>query len=162
MERQSVQSSDLVSVGYDNLTKKLEIEFSDHRVYQYANVPLSVYQGLMRASSLGQYHHKHIKHSYQYHRVPYQPSNKKAFSMQDLGDFYCIRTAKGIFYYKPSEHDIRITATNSGSFRLEIYGGADKSRVIFSSSEEAKCKEVLVKIGDHMSPMGGNLIKIDE
>jgi hypothetical protein len=39
MDRVSVTSSDLVSVGYDITTNTLEIEFKENRIYQYYNVP---------------------------------------------------------------------------------------------------------------------------
>lgn len=41
-----VKSSHLVSLEYDTETKVLEIEFHDGSVYQYQNVPKSVYQDL--------------------------------------------------------------------------------------------------------------------
>lgn len=69
MQRQSVQSSDLRSVGYDAATQTLEIEFNSGGVYQYYGVPAAIYQGLMGAASHGQYFHAHIKNSYRYSRV---------------------------------------------------------------------------------------------
>jgi hypothetical protein len=61
MERQHVNSSNLKSVGYDPETKTLEIEFLNGGLYQYDNVPESIYNGLMSASSHGQYFYRHIK-----------------------------------------------------------------------------------------------------
>jgi hypothetical protein len=69
MRRQSVTSSNLRSVGYDASTKILEIEFNSGGVYEYYNVPLAVYQGLMNAPSHGKYFHRHIKDSYRYSKV---------------------------------------------------------------------------------------------
>ena len=69
MQRQHVQSSNLRSVGYDTASSTLEIEFNSGGIYQYFNVPASIYQGLMGASSLGTYFHNYIKSSYRYTRL---------------------------------------------------------------------------------------------
>ena len=47
MQRQSVLSSDIASIGYDLEKQTLEIEFHSGSTYQYANVPSAVYNGLM-------------------------------------------------------------------------------------------------------------------
>jgi hypothetical protein len=69
MNRQPVSSSDLRSVGYDNSTNTLEIEFNSGGVYQYYGVPPAVYQGLMNAPSHGKYFHAQIKGVYRYTRI---------------------------------------------------------------------------------------------
>jgi hypothetical protein len=61
MKRQTVDSSNLASVGYDVNSNTLEIEFNNGGVYQYLNVPESVHKGLMNASSHGQYFDRNIK-----------------------------------------------------------------------------------------------------
>ena len=62
-----VSSSNLSSVGYENGT--LYIAFNSGGVYAYFDVPLSIYQGLMAASSHGSYHAKYIKNVYPYQRI---------------------------------------------------------------------------------------------
>ncbi len=42
MERISVLSSVIRSIGYDNLTMTLEIEFANGGVYEYMDVPAEV------------------------------------------------------------------------------------------------------------------------
>lgn len=69
MKRISVNSSNLSSVEYDPVTQTLEIAFHNGGVYQYSNVPESVYNGLMSAGSKGRYHHINIKNNYPYRRV---------------------------------------------------------------------------------------------
>ena len=69
MDRIAVTSSNLASVGYDEPTETLEIQFNDGSVYEYSAVPLDVYRGLMAAGSKGQYHHQFIRTTYQYARV---------------------------------------------------------------------------------------------
>ena len=67
MNRRAVASSNIESVGYENST--VEIAFVDGGIYQYLGVPLSVYQGLMSASSKGSYFHHFIKDRYRTIRI---------------------------------------------------------------------------------------------
>lgn len=64
-----VSSSNLRSVGYDNQTQTLRIEFHGGGTYDYYDVPLHVFSGLMNAGSKGHYHHAYIKDRYRYSRV---------------------------------------------------------------------------------------------
>ena len=69
MTRTAVTSSNLRSVGYDPASRILEIEFKNG-VYQYADVPLEVYEALMAAASLGRYFAQHIKDAYPASKIP--------------------------------------------------------------------------------------------
>jgi len=70
MRRISVDSSNLVSVGYDAERRILEIEFHSGSVYQYSGVPESVYRDLMSADSHGLYFDREIKKAgYPYDRI---------------------------------------------------------------------------------------------
>ena len=69
MERQPVDSSKLVSVGYDKSSQILDIEFPRNRVYRYKNVPESVYNDLMRAPSKSDFFDEKIKGVYAYSRI---------------------------------------------------------------------------------------------
>ena len=69
MQRQPVKSSNIKSVGYDEGTKTLEIEFTSGEVYQYLNVPAAVHQALMRAASHGKYLNQNIKDKYRVKHV---------------------------------------------------------------------------------------------
>lgn len=64
-----ITSSNIASVGYDENSQTLEIEFSNGSVYQYFDVPVNIYQGMMTSSSHGQYFLQHIKGIYQYNKV---------------------------------------------------------------------------------------------
>lgn len=66
MNRTPVISSHVASVGYDPSTMTLEVEFLSGRVYQYFDVPESLYQGLMSASSVGKFLNQNIKGFYRY------------------------------------------------------------------------------------------------
>ena len=69
MIRESVVSSNLESVGYDQTHCILEIEFQSGGVYQYFNVPIQEFTALLGASSKGQYFHVYIKGRYRYSRI---------------------------------------------------------------------------------------------
>jgi hypothetical protein len=69
MERLHVSSSTIIEVGYDSNLKTLEIEFSDARTYRYFDVPITVFNDLMNASSKGQYFKAKIKDRFSYMRV---------------------------------------------------------------------------------------------
>lgn len=69
MERKSVSSSNIASIGYDVNTSTLEIEFLNNTIYQYFDVPQHIYQGLMQADSHGQFLAQNIKGVYRYSKV---------------------------------------------------------------------------------------------
>jgi hypothetical protein len=63
MQRESVKSSSLSSVGFDPTTNELEIQFRAGGVYRYA-VPRRIHQQLMSANSLGAFFARNIRHAY--------------------------------------------------------------------------------------------------
>lgn len=69
MDRIPVDSSNIASIGYDAEDKTLEVEFNDGPIYRYYDVPSSVHEGLMSASSHGSYLHEHVKGVYRYEQI---------------------------------------------------------------------------------------------
>ena len=69
MQRYSVTSSNLASVGYDATTQTLEIEFLSRSIYQYYNVPENMYTQLRTAGSKGKFFHQYIRNAYPYSRI---------------------------------------------------------------------------------------------
>ena len=63
MDREPVNSSNVVSVGYDPSSETLEVEFKNG-VYQYYNVPEFMYDRLMQSASIGKFVNAEIKPSY--------------------------------------------------------------------------------------------------
>ncbi len=61
MQRVSVISSALASVGYDELTKTLEVLFHSGHVYQYFGVPYHIYASLIGAPSKGKFFHQFVR-----------------------------------------------------------------------------------------------------
>ena len=70
MNRTPISSSNLRSVGYDQPTSTLEVEFRHGGVYQYFDVPEARYAGLMSAYSKGSYFDQSIKNGgYSYRQI---------------------------------------------------------------------------------------------
>lgn len=69
MQRTQVESSNLVSVGYDDKTFTLEVEFKHGGVYQYENVPADVHAALLAAPSVGSYFSAKVKNTYPFTKV---------------------------------------------------------------------------------------------
>lgn len=61
MDRSPVKSQIILSVGYDEPSRTLEIEFWDHAVWQYYPVTVEGYNQFIGARSIGKYFHSHIK-----------------------------------------------------------------------------------------------------
>lgn len=61
MDRKQITSSHLASIGYDETSAILEVEFVQGGVYQYFAVPSEVHAGLMAAGSHGEYFDIHVK-----------------------------------------------------------------------------------------------------
>lgn len=66
MVQVAVESSTMVSVGYEMKGRILEIEFTSGAVYPYLGVPVAVHKELMRAESKGRYFNSEIRDSYDY------------------------------------------------------------------------------------------------
>lgn len=59
----------MVSVGYNDESEILEVEFISGDVYQYIKVPFKVYLALMKAKSYGQYFNFNIRDAYDFKKV---------------------------------------------------------------------------------------------
>ena len=64
MERYSVKSSFINSIGYDEYSRTLEVEILHEGVYQYFHVPSYKFFGVMTADSHGEYFDYCIKDCY--------------------------------------------------------------------------------------------------
>ncbi len=69
MNRVSVPSSNIRSIGYDKESTTLEVEFTSGDVYQYFNVPEHLYQQFLHASSPGQFLNDNIRYNYRYQKI---------------------------------------------------------------------------------------------
>ncbi len=65
IQRKQITSSILASIGYDFVSKTLEIELKKNRkVRQYLNFPLDAWQEFEHTDFKDQYFLEHIKHHY--------------------------------------------------------------------------------------------------
>jgi KTSC domain len=64
MAKVPLESSVLKSVEYDGAAAILTLEFHSGKTYQYAEVPLGAYQGLLLAKSPGKFYGEHIRRQY--------------------------------------------------------------------------------------------------
>ena len=69
MQFQPVQSRMILGVRYNKQTKELDVVFHTGGTYRYKRVPRAVYEGLLSASSHGQYMHQRVLGKYEYERL---------------------------------------------------------------------------------------------
>jgi len=67
--RQRVTSSDIASVGYDEATGTLEIEFHATGCYRYFSVSKTVFDDLLTTPSPGKYFLQQIKGKFAWEKV---------------------------------------------------------------------------------------------
>jgi hypothetical protein len=69
MDRSYVPSTNIASIGYDEATETLEVEFLSGSIYQYYNVRMNIYEQIMQAGSKGKFLNTYVKNAYPYSRV---------------------------------------------------------------------------------------------
>jgi hypothetical protein len=66
---ESPESSNIARYGYDDANQVLHVEFKNGSVYQYFDVPQSVFEQMKTAPSKGQFLAQSIKGTYRYARA---------------------------------------------------------------------------------------------
>ena len=61
MNRQPIESSVIVSAGYDPDTNTMDVEFVSGRVYRYFMIPAETFEALTKADSAGRYFNETIR-----------------------------------------------------------------------------------------------------
>lgn len=69
MERTAVDSNNIASVGHDEDSQTLEVEFTNGSVYQYFDVPRHIFEAFLVAGSPGQFLASTIKGNYRFSRT---------------------------------------------------------------------------------------------
>jgi hypothetical protein len=64
MFRESVSSSMIAAIGYDEERETLEVEFIAGYVYRYFGISPDVFEGFRAARSKGAFFNRHIKDAY--------------------------------------------------------------------------------------------------
>lgn len=83
MEHIAVESKAIVSVGYDDETQTLELEFRSASggagaTYRYLEVPRSVFEWLLRTPNKGVFVARQITGRYAFESVPVTPATPEA------------------------------------------------------------------------------------
>lgn len=60
MNRYSVNDRNIISVGYDEMTRTLEIEFKLQAIHQYFGVTLDEFVALMKAPEIENYYFNNV------------------------------------------------------------------------------------------------------
>jgi hypothetical protein len=68
MRRSHIDSSAISSVGYDEKSSVLEVEFASGAVYDYFKVPKKVYRALLKAPSKGSFVSRRVRDRYPFER----------------------------------------------------------------------------------------------
>ncbi len=66
MDRTPVSSSSIASIGYDEASRTLEVEFVSGSAYRYFGVPEQIHSELMAAPSKGGYFNAEIRERFPY------------------------------------------------------------------------------------------------
>lgn len=69
MDRKSLNSGSIRSVGFDERARLLEVEFSDGRIVQYAGVSAETHRRLTNAPSAISYFRDNIEESFTARRI---------------------------------------------------------------------------------------------
>jgi hypothetical protein len=69
MDRERVDSSSVLSVGYDGKSHTLEVEFRNGGVYRYLDVPEDAWSELRAAGSKGRFLNSEIKPRFRMRKV---------------------------------------------------------------------------------------------
>lgn len=69
MNRITVTSSNIRSIGYDEPSQTLEVEFNNGGLYSYPNFPKETYDEFMAASSHGGFFASEIKYNYAFKKL---------------------------------------------------------------------------------------------
>ena len=64
-----VKSSNLDAVGYDRKSRALRIVFLEGAMYDYFNVPASLYRSLMESESKGSFFQQYVVGKFKYAKV---------------------------------------------------------------------------------------------
>jgi hypothetical protein len=69
MERKTVNSGHIRSVGYEDKSQTLEIELTDGSIWQYSRVPSEVHRRFLAAPSMVSYYRDNIEEDYSRKRI---------------------------------------------------------------------------------------------
>lgn len=117
MQRITVDSSDIISIGYDPKQRLLEVEFNGGRIYQYQDVAPEVHKHFMHADSFGSYFNAHINNRYRYKKVDHSEQKDKpqplAFVTGNYRKLRDLQLACGVYNIQIEQLDLPIDEIQS-------------------------------------------------
>ncbi|MCE5327879.1 MAG: KTSC domain-containing protein [Planctomycetaceae bacterium] len=69
VDMQSVESSNIQAIGYDEAAEELHVQFNNGTTYVYQKVPPELHASLMNAPSKGSFLNRQIKGSFEFSRL---------------------------------------------------------------------------------------------
>jgi hypothetical protein len=69
MDRKKVSSGTIRSIGFDERSRALEVEFSDGKVVQYSGVSAEIHRRLVNAPSIVSYFRDNVEESFTAKRI---------------------------------------------------------------------------------------------
>lgn len=71
-----VRSSNIQQISYDPKEQILTVWFHSGAVYMYSDVPMDLFQEMMKADSIGKFFHSRIRSEFKFQRVD-DPASRK-------------------------------------------------------------------------------------
>ena len=69
MQRLSIDSDSLRSIGYNELGQMMEVEFEDGTLRQYYDVPLDIYDDFLETKTKDNYFNDYVKDNYLFQQI---------------------------------------------------------------------------------------------
>lgn len=69
IKRSPVNSSNIVSVGYDEKSKTLDVEFYSGTMYRYTDVPPIIHERMVSTDSVGSFFARFVKKAFPYKKI---------------------------------------------------------------------------------------------
>lgn len=69
MKLTEVRSSNVKAIGFDEAKQELIVEFRSGHTYVYKKADKKLYEGLVKADSIGQYMHENVYGRYDYEKI---------------------------------------------------------------------------------------------
>lgn len=125
MQRILVNSSDVVSVGYEPTQELMEVEFHGGRIYQYQAVPQTLYEQFMHADSYGQFLFAHVNGRYRYKKLDKSAGKNSAIV--------------AVINFKPAEQAALLTVCEETEVPVETL------RIVLDSIQSDDPEEIVTK-----------------
>jgi hypothetical protein len=114
MERKSVKSSNIKSVGYSKAAKVLEVEFNHGGVYCYEDVPENAAVAMVKAPSIGKFFSANIKNGFKFKKGEYTEMTKVP------NIYICGKAGAGKTF--TANHLIKEFGSIQAKFAFPVYG----------------------------------------